>query len=312
MATTLEKMQAAGLEVDDAEPTTPTEAIDEPELVLDDDDSAVVADESEEGTLVLQGEEQPHPRKVEVPKQTLSELRRTRREAREQVAEKDSELQQLRQEMAELRRTVTPRPKYADFRSDEDYEAAVIAYHQQVGKREEAPQQAQAPQRPNQPAQAQAPDYSDAVNAHIDRVEKLGVSATQYKQADQSVRAVFGDSVTDALIASVGEGSEIAMLAMGTRPEELAKVQRLLMDDPTGLKTVAYLGRLSARASFKSKKTISDAPSPTRSPTGGGHLSANAKAFQKKLDAAEKAGDVQQMVTLRRQQRQAERAAASK
>lgn len=308
MASTLEKMQAAGEDVGEEELTTSTEPTDEPELVLEDDDSAVVADDSDEGALVLQGDEQPHHTKVEVPKQVLSDLRRTRREAREQAEEKDSELQQLRHELAELRRTVTPKPKYADFRSDEDYEAALIKYHQQVATEKES--SAPVTQRPNQPERAEAPDYSDAVNAHIDRVEKLGVPAAQYRQADSVVRGAFGDLVTDALIASVGEGSEIALLAMGSRPAELQKVQRLLQEDPTGLKTVAYLGRLSARASFKSKKTISDAPAPTRSPTGGGQPSGFDKELQKKMDAAEKRGDVQAMVTLRRQQRQ--QAAAAK
>lgn len=312
MAGTLEKMQAAGLEVDEPELTTPDELTEEPEFVLEDDEPAVVADELDESALVVQGDEQQRPgKKVEVPKQTLAELRRTRREAREQVAEKDQELQNLRQEMAELRRAVTPKPRYADFANDDDYEAALLKYHQSVGQQQSSAPKAE--QRPNQPEQKPAaPDFTDAYNAHLDRVEKLGIPAQQYKRAEDAVKAVFGDGITDALIAAVGEGSEKAMLVLGTRPDQLLTVQRLLQDDPTGLKAVAHLGRLSAKVTLKSNKTISDAPRPTRSPTGGGHLSASAKAMQKKMDEAEKAGDVQAMVTLRRQQRAAERAAASK
>jgi hypothetical protein len=298
---TLEKMQAAGLDVDDEELTPSDEFTDETELVLEGDDDTVVVADSDEGTLAEQGEEQHRHNKVSVTKQQLSKLRRTRREAREQAAEKDSELQSVRQELAELRRTVTPKPQYTDFANDEDYEKALLAYHQSVGDRPAAPQ-----------AEVRGPaaaDHSDAINAHLDRVESLGVPAQKYMEADATVRQVFGDSITDALIAAVDDGSEKAILAMGSRPAELAAVQRLLTDDPSGLRAVSYLGKLAARTSFKSKKTISDAPSPTRSPAGGNSGALSDSAFEKKMSAAEKAGDVQAMVNLRRAQRKAKAAA---
>jgi hypothetical protein len=90
MSNTLEKMQAAGIADDDGEPTTlPTESGD---LVLEDDldPDAVVADGEGEGTMVLAGDDQSHQR-VEVPKKTLSQLRRTRREARDDAAQQHSE-----------------------------------------------------------------------------------------------------------------------------------------------------------------------------------------------------------------------------
>jgi len=300
---TLEKMQAAGEEVNDDELTPQTELTDEPELVLEGESDAVVADGSDDDTLVVQGDEQPHHNKVSVTKQQLSKLRRTRREAREAAAEKDTELQRMSQELAELRRAVTPKPQYTDFATDAEYEQALLAYHQQVGNR-------QAVERPNVQATAPQQDHSDAVNAHLDRVESLGVPAQTYLQADATVRQTFGDDITDALIASVEDGSEKAILALGSRPAELAAVQRLLIEDRSGLRAASYLGKLAARTSFKSKKTISGAPNPSRSPVGGSsHSGLSESAYQKKMAAAEKAGDTQAMVDLRRAQRKAKAAA---
>ena len=300
---TLEKMQAAGL-VDDDEVLTGTEET-EAELVLDEDDEleAVVAEGEEDEDDGHAGGDPDHQGRVEVPKKTLSQLRRTRREAREQVASKDSELEAMRRELQELKKATLKKPQYVDFASDDAYEAALLEYHALT--RDSAP----AAQHPRQQAaaQRQAPDFSDDVNAHLDRAEKLGVNLDRFAQADRAVRTVLGDMVTDAIISSVGPGSEKAMLLIGTRPAELAKVQQLLASDPSGLKVVSHLTRMAAKATVKGK-TISGAPKPTRTPSGGGALSPS--KFAKEEARLEKAGDVQGLVNLRREARKARQAAS--
>ena len=97
-------------------------------------------------------------------------------------------------------------------------------------------------------------------------------------------------------------------MLIGSRPAEMAKVQQLLAADPSGLKVVSHLTRMAAKAQVKGK-TISGAPRPTRSPSGGGQVMAPA-ALDKKLAALEKSGDVQGMVELRRAQRKAKAAAS--
>ena len=302
---TLDKMAAAGLLDDDEEQTTPNES--EIELVLDDDetDEAVVAEEDESEDDGQPGDEQDHQGRVEVPKKTLSQLRRTRREAREQSAAKDGELEALRAQVQNLQKATLKKPQYVDFNSDDAFEAALLEYHAMTVGSLPAPAQ-QHPQ--GGPAQRPAPDFADDVNAHLDRAEKLGVNLDKFAQADRAVRSTLGDPVTDALISSVGRGSEKAMMIIGSRPAELAKVQQLLASDPSGLKVVSYLTRIAAKSNVRGK-TISGAPPPTRSPSGGGG-GLSPSAYAKKEAALEKANDTAGLVKLRRDQRRAKQAAS--
>lgn len=305
---TLEKMQAAGIADDDTE-VQPTEEDSVGELVLDDEpkDEAVVAEDLDDPTDETADGGQNRQR-VEVPKATLSQLRRTRREARQQVEEKDHELNALRGELNTLKKAVLKKPQYADFTSDEAFEKALLEYHALTGDTPPAP--AAQPQRRQPPAQApsQGPDFSAEVNEHLDRAEALGVDLAKFAQAERAVRTTLGDLVTDALIASIGDGSEKAVMLIGSKPDELARVQRLLAEDKSGLKVVSHLTRLAARASVKGKPKVSGAPKPSRSPNGGGNAM-TPSAFDKKMDGLEKKGDVQGMVELRRAQRKAKAAA---
>jgi hypothetical protein len=306
MVDTLEKMQAAGL-ADDEPELTPQEET-EVELVLEGETEpeAVVAEGDDDTTIELQGDDQDHPKRVEVPKRALSELRRTRREAREQVVQRDAELDSMRAEMQELRQIQVQnlkKPLYADFIDDASYDTALLQYHQQAGSLQPQQEQAQG-QQYDQRQPSQQPDMSDAINAHIDRAEKLGVKPDKFIAAERTVRSVVGDMVTDALITHVGIGSEKAMMILGTRPQELARVQQLLASDPTGLSAVSHVARLAERAKVN-KKTISDAPRPTVSPSGGAIVTGDQSKYAKQSEKAEKAGDVQKMVDIRRAARKA-------
>jgi hypothetical protein len=302
---TLEKMQAAGLADEEEELTPSLEPEAELELEVDPDPEGVVPEGEEEATLVLADDEQGHQGRVDVPKRTLSELRRTRREARAGEAQANSENDGLRAELAALKKATLKKPRYVDFTTDEAFESALLEYHTLADPAPRA-----APRRAQAPApQQQGPDFSEDVNAHLDRAEKLGVNLQKFVQAESAVRTTLGDLVTDAIISSVGEGSEKAIMLIGSRPAELAKVQQLLASDPSGLKVVSHLTRMAAKASVKGK-TISGAPRPSRSPTGGSIPSATSKAFAKEEAKLEKSGDVQGMVELRRAARKAKAAAS--
>jgi hypothetical protein len=299
MSKTLEKMQAAGLADGDEGVTALTDTDAELELVTDDEPNGVVPDGEEEGTIALVGDDQDHSR-VEVPKKTLSQLRRTRREAREQVQQKDSENSELRAELDALKKATLKKPMYTDFATDEAFEAALLEYHSLTSS-QRPPAQATPAARPHK---VQGPDFSAEVNAHIDRAEALGVNLDKFAQADRAVRTTLGDPVVDAIIASVGAGSEKALMLIGSNPTKLAEVQQMLTDDPTGLRVVSHLARLAATSTVR-KKAISDAPRATRSPTGGLAVSAEAGPYNKRLAKAEKSGDVQGMVEIRREARKA-------
>jgi len=304
---TLEKLQAAGLAEDDAVVTAAAE--EDAELVIEthNDDDAVVAEAEldEVGDELVSGD-QDHSR-VEVPKKTLSKLRRTRREAREQVTEKDAEIAALNARLdrsEERQRASLKKPSYAEYPDDASFETALLEYHSVMGEAPATP--APGARRPA-PAAAptRQPDFSDEINSHIDRAEKLGINLDKFAQADSAVRTTLGDSITDALIASVGDGSEKAIYLMGSKPAELAKVQQMLAADPSGLRVVGHLTRLATLAKVN-KKPVSGAPRPSRSPSGDqGQVSAEARGYNKQLDAAEKAGDTQKMVQLRRKARKA-------
>lgn len=311
---TLEKLQAAGL-ADDEKPA-PTGDESEVELVLADEqvDDGVVTDDDSDDDPGEQGAAQQHQSgKVEVPKSTLSELRRSRRESREaeQAAllreqEKDRELQEMRAKLDYLSNRVQLKPRYADFASDEDYEAALVDYYRATGNvpgRKQPAPQGQQPQQRQQP-EPQQRDYSAAINAHVDRAEKLGITPAKFIAADVAVRKALGDNLTDEIIASMGDGSEKALYVLGTMPDQMAKIQRLLTEDRSGLKAIAEMGKIAGRASIRSTKSISDAPRPTRSPTGGGH-GALGDEYAKKEAKLEKSGDVQGLVKLRREARKA-------
>lgn len=299
MGGTFEKMKAAGLADDEGELTTPPEG-DETELVLESADP-----EPETVVVEEKGEQDPEPgaqpehgQRIEVPKATLAELRRTRREAREQVTAKDVELQQLRSKLDEVTRMAVQKPKYTDFRTDEEYENALFEWQRVTGGAQPStPTPTQAPAR----GAPQPMDFSEAVNAHYDRAEKLGVDLDKFQQAERAARTALGEGVTDAIISAVGDGSEKAIYLLGSNPAEMSNVQTMLQRDPSGLQAIAHLSKLAARATVR-RKTQSGAPRPTRQPASG-HVTPNAGPLTKALEKAEKSGNTQEAFRIRRQAR---------
>jgi hypothetical protein len=306
MVDRLAKIEAAVSELEGEEPTTPESA--EEELVFegDNDPEAVVAEGEEDAQEQSQeGNEDPH--RVSIPTSKLTKLRRRARGAEDQATGLASENDELKRQLQQqgdqlnmLTQTVK-KPQYTDFATDADFEASLLQWHRLNDSGTPAPAPAAAPP---QPQQRQAPDHNPAVNAHYDRAEQTkGLDLGKFQVAEQNMRAALSDGLTDAIIASFGEGSEVATYIIGQSPARLAKVKQLLAEDPNGFRLTRYMQSIVDGTRTRGK-TISNAPRPTRSPSGGvADVSAASSALQKKYDKADKAGDANALFRAQRDAR---------
>lgn len=266
----------------------------EVELIDDEIESeAVVAEDEEESEITLEGEQQDSLDTVAIPKKTLSKLRRQKREAKQAASESSDELARMREELNAVKKAAIKKPSYLDFNTEEDYDAAMRQYQNLSGDTKPAT----APKAETSPV---LPDFAEAVNAHYDRAEKLGINLDKFAQSEKVVRENLGDMATDALIDAVGVGSEKVVAHLGSNSKSLQQVITLLTNDPTGMKAVGHLNRMAERLKV-SKKSISRAPSASKSPSGS--ATAPLSSLQKQYAKAEKSNDVNLMFKLRRQAR---------
>ena len=197
------------------------------------------------------------------------------------------------------------KPKRDDFFNaddqDEAYAEALMDW--KIGKAQADASARTAQQQRQQTQTQQASRTEKAVNDHYARAEKLakdsGISDELYHDADlrvrQAINTVFdgaGDTITDALIANVGEGSERVFYNIGINKARMKELTDLLQDDPTGLRAATYLGKRSAELASPSKRKTA-APRPAAHANGDASGSSSEKAQMKKYRAAFKSGDVQ-------------------
>ena len=228
------------------------------------------------------------------------------------ISEKDDELASLRDELKALKeRRIEPTktvqaiekpPSEYDFDSAKEYQAALAAYHNKLSYesvRSELQKQKQAEEESRK-----RKEITDAVDLHYERAEKLisetGIEPEKYKSADHKFRSavdsVFkgkGDAVVDGFISMLGDGSEKVAYYVGNNESARAKLQAMLMSDPSGLKAAIFLGEQKARltgATLKKQTSKAPAPAPNADKGAGG---ASGKDFKKAFDAAEKKGDTQ-------------------
>lgn len=234
-----------------------------------------------------------------------------------------SELDQLKQQLEELRsKTVAPqvtaRPKREDFYDHDDpddaYTEAVTEWklNERLAKRH-AETQGYEQQRKQLEAQQR---ISTNVDQHYERAARLaaasGISPELYQSADLRVRSavegVFpgggGEVVTNALIASLGDGSEKVFYHLGVSPKRLAELTAKLAEDPSGIQASIYLGRLSAELTAPARRT-SNTPAPATTVKGDASTTDAGKALHRKYLEAHKRGDTQAAFNLRREAKQA-------
>lgn len=211
----------------------------------------------------------------------------------------------------------TARPTREQFYSADDpedaYAEALVDWKMGTSAAQQQASRAQYELQRQQLEQKQATEM--AVDQHYDRAAKLaetsGIEAETYQAADHRVRSMIeglfpkgGDAVTDSLITVLGEGSERVMFNLGVNTARLNELKTLLTTDKSGLKAAMYLGKLSAEINAPAKRT-SKAPAPASQAKGDASASPTTTALQRKYDAAHKAGNVGEAMTIKRQAQQA-------
>ncbi|SDA11175.1 hypothetical protein SAMN03159476_00392 [Pseudomonas sp. NFPP05] len=228
-----------------------------------------------------------------------------------------SELEELRAQLEKQRSESVPqqlptRPKREDFYDKDDPDEAYIdALADWKVKEGLAQQHANSQQYEQQRKQLEAQQkISSSVDQHYERAAVLaaasGISTELYQSADRRVReavqGVFGgesgEHITNALIASLGEGSEKVLYNLGVSPKRLNELTSKLAQDPSGIQASIYLGRLSAELTSPPRKT-SNAPAPAASVLGDANTTDAGKALQRKYLEAHKRGDVQAAFNIR-------------
>ncbi len=234
------------------------------------------------------------------------------------VKEKDSEIETLKAEIEALKGVkyqpvqtqynLPPRPTLEQFDYDETKHNAALDewYDAKMDARiNSSTQTANIIVQQEQAKKA----LETAVDRHYENAEKLieesGISPDVYKQADAAVRGMLeaarpgqGDTVADYLISTLGEGSEKVMYYIGRNKSKLAEIHADLISDPSGMKAMAKLGRISAEVSAPTKRK-SNAPKPSRQIQGDAGTQGNSeKALKKKYNAAK---DAQTRFNIRRE-----------
>ena len=234
-----------------------------------------------------------------------------RKKLKAKLHEKDDELESLKAEIERLKSGSTqqavpekmpPKPKLEDFDYDEAaHEAALDDWYEKKieTKLSSTLTTKQTEQQQREAAERQKKALEEAVDRHYTRAAKLveegKVSEEKYTQADRAVRESFeriakgnGDKIVDSLIKtldSLGEGSEKVFYQLGVNPAKMQEVANLFATDPSGLSTVAYLGKLQASISSPTKRK-SSAPAPSPELKGSGSTKTPGEALLKRYKKA--------------------------
>ncbi|MBT8341046.1 MAG: hypothetical protein KJP07_13605 [Desulfatitalea sp.] len=207
------------------------------------------------------------------------------------------------------------RPMPVDFSSDDDYEAARVRYEDEMYReRQQRIQMEEAQKAKLNTAKA---NMEKAVSDHYDRaadlVEKHKIDPDAFRSADvnfrsaiESIRPGNGDLLADKFIEVCGEGSEKVFYHLGVNEASRGQFVSKLIEDPTGLKAMAFIGHKKAELTNPKQRTISRAPKPAAQHRGDGKTTpANAAAFKKAHDKAERSNDLQGQFNARRDARKA-------
>lgn len=233
-------------------------------------------------------------------------------------AKHQSEVDKLRADLEELRRnSIAPqpsaRPKREDFYDQDDPDDAYTeALADWKLKDSQARQHQETQQYEHQRKQLETQRVIETgVDQHYERAATLaaasGISPELYQSADLRVRSAIdgifpggGESVTNALIANLGEGSEKVFYNLGVSPKRLAELTAKLQADPSGLQASVYLGKLSAELTAPLRKR-SNTPAPATTVQGDANTTDVGKGLMRKYQEAHKKGDTQAAFNIRRE-----------
>lgn len=310
------ELEAAAAQGDDT-------ATDEPELDAVDEEAEAPADDeggddqeasdSDDWTKPQGGEQEPEA------KFTDGDAAAIRRKWKGKVSEKDSEIEALKKEIEAIKAkpaaapAPTGKPKHDEFNSDEDFIEALTDYKISLTQQQSQSEQAAAERKRQQ--EANQSKTAEAVDGHYTRAmklaEKSNITPEAYQSADMRVRqaidSVFpkaGDTITDALIASLGEGSERVFYNLGVNSSRRAEMVKLLQEDKTGIRAATYLGKLNAELSAPQKRQTS-APTPVDQLQGDHSTSTAGDKLLRQYKEAHKRGDGSAAFNIKRQAKQA-------
>lgn len=326
MDQTLEELRAenARLEQDKANASQAPQSQPEPAAHQADDDvqAANPDDQPDDGAVEaeswMQGDDQASQDAGKTPKFTDSDIGAAKAKLRAKLErEHQSETEQLRARIAELEKSksapvvqVGEKPRREQFYEmddpDEAYSEAMVEWKLSVMRAEHQKTSQQADQERRQLEWRQ--NLTTSVDQHYGRAAKLaeqsGIAPERYQAADLRVRQAVdrihpggGDVIVDELIANLGEGSEKVFYNLGVNNKRLSEFERLLQEDPKGLKTLVFLGKLSAELSAPAKRT-SNAPAPAAQAQGDANTTASGAALQRQYKDA--GGDVEKRIAIKR------------
>lgn len=324
---TLEELKAQNASA--VEETVEEEAVEQPESEAEDhgeteeqQEEQPEAEESEEVESWMQEDvASPSDDETESGFKPNPQAAAVRKKLRAKLSEKDDELEQLKQRLAqyeqgqpqqqEQAQQLPPRPKLEDFDYDEaKHEAALDEWYDKKAEAKAAQvyqsSQSKAEQEAAQRKAQQARE--EAVNRHYERAEKLvsegKVSEEKYQLADRAVREQFdklkpgqGDAITEHIIDILGDGSEKLMYSLGVNPAKMQEVANVFANDPSGHATIALLSRMQAKL-LSPEKRKSSAPKPSAELSQGGAVKTEADALHKKYKNAK---DLQTRLDTKRQ-----------
>lgn len=234
------------------------------------------AQEPEEYEIVLEGDEQASQegeksKTVTLPAKKLADLRASRRESRDEAAKLREELERLRSQVVSKPAQPAAMPTLESCDYDEaKYQQAFVKW--QAEQTQSQLQQFSQRQAQEQARQAQEAQREAEISKHYERASSLKVA--DYESAERTVRDTLDQlsadvSVTDLMIAHLGEGSEKVTYYLGRNPDKLNDLVSTLQADPSGMRAMVKLGQLQAKLTQQpAKKKISQAP-PADEPIGG-------------------------------------------
>lgn len=250
------------------------------------------------------------------PTKFLKAKKRLKGELAKTSDERDTykeEAERLRAQLAAKEaptQTELKRPRELDYDTDEEYEAALSKYEDQLVESKlrsmtNKTQQEEAVRKAREAVSAAVDDHYERANTLI---EESGIKPEVYQAADATLRSAVesiipkrGDMVVDHLISTIGEGSEKVAYFLGRNKTALSEFQSLLLKDPNGIQAAIYLGQQKERLTNPRKPT-SKAPAPAAK-VSGSQPKDEATNLKRQYDAAHKKGDASAAFDIKREAR---------
>lgn len=233
----------------------------------------------------------------------------------------NTEIEQLRAEIEQLKTakqvpaTINQPPEApvpSDFATDAEWQTALAQWvNKQVDTKLATRDETVAAANKQREIKQQV---DQSVEDHYRRASKLvkdnGISPEVYQKADLDVREAIdsirpgeGDAIVEWYISRLGEGSDKVMYYLGRNPTALARFQRLISSDPSGIEAGIFLGEEKKRLTGAQKTKLSQARKPATQINGDDKAPLSTSKMKKQYEAAHKKGDVQKAYDLKQKAR---------